>query len=101
MGRTSLHPKSEVAPQSDAAERWRNILETNLSAFGRLVYLGSLFEPRSGVFVHEGLEMRYGKQRARELIRDTCVKSLEIWRSYDREQQDEEIRTYFFPFGDW
>jgi hypothetical protein len=99
MGRTSLHPICEVAPRVDAAERWRNTVETNLSVFGRLVYLGSLLDPRSGAFVHDGLEMRYGKQRARELIHDICAKSLEIWRGYDREQQDEEIRIYFSSLG--
>jgi hypothetical protein len=84
-----------LAPQGRVASRWRSYLETAFTAFGRLVYLGSLLNPRSGAIVHEGLELRCGKDGARELIRDAYAQALEVWLSYDVMQQEREIRSHF------
>jgi hypothetical protein len=84
-----------AARGSYAAERWSEGLEKFSSVFGRLVYLGSLLDPNRGTFVHQGLELRCGKQRCRELIRDAYRQALETWLRYDRTRQEEEIRRYF------
>ena len=91
----SLHLITGLPPRGYAAERWRCDFDKTVTAFGRLVYLGSLLDICSGMFSHEGLELRCGKQAARELIRDAYATTLAVWLSYDAAQQEREIRTYF------
>jgi hypothetical protein len=84
--------------RTQAEEYWRDSLESNHSIFWQLVYLGSLRDAESGVFIHEGLELRCGKERAREVIGNECTRILKIWLGYDRTQQETEIRDYFGVF---
>lgn len=91
----SFQDLREPARGGYAAERWSEELEKVSTVFGRLVYLGSLLDPGRGTFVHQGLELRCGKQRCRELIRDAYRRSLDIWLGYDPTRQEEEIRRYF------
>jgi hypothetical protein len=91
----SFQDLPEPARGGYAAERWSKELEKLFTVFGRLVYLGSLLDPARGTFVHQGLELRCGKQRCRELIRDAYRRTLDIWLGYDRTRQEEEVRRYF------
>jgi|ERR1700722_13273072 hypothetical protein len=91
----SFQDLREPARGGYAAERWSEELERFSTVFGRLVYLGSLLDPDRGIFVHQGLELRCGKSRCRELIRNAYRRTRDIWLGYDRTRQEEEVRRYF------
>jgi len=57
-----------VLERSAAADLWKHTLSRIPTAYGRLMYLGSLRDPNSGIYRHHGLSAAFGREESGRLF---------------------------------
>jgi hypothetical protein len=94
-----LTPNS-ILERSAAADLFRNTLSRIPTVFGRLVYLASLRDPRSGVYVHDGLMSIYGGKESREALAQRHRELFRDWLKLPLVEKIEDLRSYLNTLED-
>jgi len=77
-----------------ALDLWKHTLGHIPSLFGKMIYLASLRDAKSGAFRHYGLEEIYGQRRVRQLLESTYIEMVQAWRALSTAQQDADLEHH-------
>ena len=77
------------------ADLWRNTLSQIPTIFERLLYLASLWDPKTTKFHHFGLAQRYGRGRTNSLLRASYLELLRKWTKCLEKDQQTQMSTYW------
>jgi hypothetical protein len=94
-----LRPNS-ILERSAAADLFRNTLSRIPTVFGRLVYLASLRDPDSGVYVHHGLKTIYGDKKSRQALAQRHQEVFRDWLNLPLVEKTEDLRSYVKALDD-
>ena len=90
-----LNEKGERAfDRSAASDLWRNTLSQIPTTFGRLVFLSTLRDPNSGVYLHYGFAQRVGDEAADEALRQSHWQCFSEWLAFSLEEQKADLDLY-------
>jgi hypothetical protein len=95
LGRNAWKPDPELRlERGAAADLWRNTLSQIPTLFGRLVYLSSLRDSKSGVYEHYGLAQVFGAKDADRTLRQIHNQVFGSWLNLNLEQQKADLEYY-------
>ena len=81
--------------ERDALADWqRHTLDKIPTVFGRLVYMGSLRDPRSGVYHHHGLSSIYGREESKRALTESHQQLFAEWLRLPLSEKAPELRSY-------
>ena len=81
--------------ERDALADWRrHTLEKIPTVFGRLVYMGTLRDARSGVYHHHGLSTLYGREESRRALTLSHEHVFGEWLRLALPEKAAEVRSY-------
>jgi len=73
---------------------WRNTLSHITTVFGRLVYLASLRDSRTGRYHHYGLVRLFGAKEADHMLRQSHAEVFSRWLGFTLEEQKHDLEDY-------
>ena len=80
--------------RSAASDLWRHTLSQIPTTFGRLVFLSTLRDPNTGVYVHYGFAQRVGEEAADEALRQSHWQCFSEWLAFSLEEQKADLDLY-------
>lgn len=83
-----------MEPNVVAADLWKHTLANIPTVFGRLEYLASLRNPRTGRYEHYGLEQRFGAGPANETLQRSHEANFAAWLAAPLNEQKYQIEKY-------
>ena len=76
------------------ASWWRQTLDKIPTVFGRLVYMASLRDVRSGIYHHHGLSSIYGREESRRALTESHQQVFADWLACSLSEKAAELRSY-------
>ena len=89
-----------VLERSAAADLWKHTLSRIPTAYGRLMYLGSLRDPNSGIYRHHGLSAAFGREESGKALLESHEKAFAEWLNLSLEEKNEDLAEYFATLED-
>jgi hypothetical protein len=77
-----------------AADLFRHTLSRIPSVFGRLLYLGSLRDPHTGAYRHDGLAAAFGPDLSQQALRLSHNRVFREWLRMSLEQKHSDLSAY-------
>ena len=88
------HSKKGLRAQGAAPDLWRHTLSQIPSQFGRLVYLASLRDANTGLYLHHGLAAVFGDDESNKAIQESHEQAFAHWLGWGLEQQKTDLELY-------
>jgi hypothetical protein len=82
------------AGQEPAGDLWRHTLARIPTLFGRVLYLSSLRNQKSGAYEHPALAQMIGDEEAAETLRRSHARVFQDWLCLSMEQQKADLQEY-------
>ena len=89
--RRSVSSNREAA----VAESWQRTLSAIPTLIGRVAYLSSLRNARTGSYEHFGLAQRVGEDEVDRILRRSHITVFQEWLCFGLERQKDELNEYF------
>ena len=86
--------------RSAAADLFRHTLTRIPSVFGRLMYLGSLRDPNTGVYHHYGLTTAFGKDQSVQALRLSHSRTFREWLRLSLQEKHADLVAYLETLDD-
>jgi hypothetical protein len=83
-----------VLERDALADWWRHTLTKIPTAFGRLLYMASLRDTRSGVYHHHGLSSTYGRDESKRALTESHQQVFAEWLSMPLPEKVAELRSF-------
>jgi len=83
-----------MEPSRAATDLWRHTLSQIPTVLGRIEYLASLRNSKTGRYEHHGLELRFGGDSANDTLRESHEESFSGWLALPLEEQKYQIEQY-------
>lgn len=99
MGIRRLKPRAPL-DRTAGADLFRHTLARIPSVFGRLLYLGSLRDPNTGVYRHYGLTAAFGKEQSLHALRVSHNRTFREWLRLSLEEKHADLVTYLETLDD-
>ena len=77
-----------------AADLWRRTLSQIPGVYGRLVYLGGLRNPNTGLYEHHGLASRFSEVEADRVLRASHERTFQHWLTLGLRDQKADLDDY-------
>ena len=89
-----------VLERDALADWWRHTLAKIPSVFGRLLYMASLRDPRSGIYHHHGLSSTYGREESKRALTESHQQVFAEWLMMPLAEKVAELRAYLASNSD-
>lgn len=86
--------------RSATGDLWKNTLSKIPSLFGKLVYLGSLRDPNSGIYRHHGLSLVFGRDESSRVLRDNHEQAFFEWLNLSLAEKSADLELYLTSLED-
>jgi hypothetical protein len=80
--------------RSPASDLWRHTLSQIPTTFGRLVFLSTLRDPKTGVYAHYVFAQRVGEETAAATLRHSHEQCFAEWLGFKIEEQKADLDLY-------
>src|SRR2546428_2791658 len=92
--RSSKWKGEKAFDRTAASDLWRHTLSQVPTTFGRLVFLSTLRDSNTGVYVHYGFAQRVGDEAADEALRQSHWQCFSEWLAFSLEDQKADLDLY-------
>jgi hypothetical protein len=86
--------------RSALADLWKHTLSKIPNLYGRLMYLGGLRDPNSGIYRHHGLATAFGREESGKALRASHEQTFAEWLNLPLAEKSRDLAAYLATLED-